>query len=549
MKSNNYAWIVAAVLGVFAVAGWFLHLSTDEDPITETTQTAQPTVDAPETDQLRRNNEDLQTELESLIAENTALQALSDDLKAQVESAQQAMAETSGDSTRVTESESEQVISEKSAQVTALSEQIKQMELEIDELLKLIESSGQSSGDDPATEAQYQELVSKVVDLAKDEEHLADLVPELNRLRTERIAATERIQQLESERRKLLDKVTELSQSVHMMDETVKSAPADDSQASITPQSGDSDSASDKTLEEIIHDAVDLSNKVLNALATEPEQSQQASQTLEYSTEALLDSLTQSSGLVKNLTNKNENLINENELLSAQNQTLKTELQMANATMVSASGAHGNPAARTQYLLERLHNARKQLKSARMNNRQLVDKVEYLNNYLTAMNNAIKQQLSEKGQLATTLFEMTESKDEEIKDILSHYTRIGLESDVIFRSGSAKLNLQGQQTLRQIAEAYTANPNYVLSVEGHTDDRTISSALARLYPTNWELSAARAASAARFLTSQGVPESQIRVVGYGYLQPIASNDTEEGRRRNRRIEISLSPQLPQVQTN
>ena len=88
-----------------------------------------------------------------------------------------------------------------------------------------------------------------------------------------------------------------------------------------------------------------------------------------------------------------------------------------------------------------------------------------------------------------------------------------------------------------------------MSIEGHTDNKLIAGNLARFYPTNWELSAARAAAAANFLTQQGVPEDKLRIVGFGALQPIASNNTEEGRASNRRIEIRLAPKLSEAETN
>ncbi len=133
--------------------------------------------------------------------------------------------------------------------------------------------------------------------------------------------------------------------------------------------------------------------------------------------------------------------------------------------------------------------------------------------------------------------------------LVSKFSVIRLESDVIFDSGSAKLSTQGLETLRDIAHKYQDYPDRIMSIEGHTDNKLIAGNLARIYPTNWELSAARAAAATHFLTQQGVPEDKLRIVGFGALQPIASNDTEEGRAANRRIEIRLAPKLSEAETN
>src|SRR5208282_3813798 len=79
-----------------------------------------------------------------------------------------------------------------------------------------------------------------------------------------------------------------------------------------------------------------------------------------------------------------------------------------------------------------------------------------------------------------------------------------------------------------------------ISIEGHTDNMPISDALKDKYPTNWELSTARATTVARFLQEKGgIDPTLLSAVGYGEYHPIASNDTVEGRAKNRRIEIVL----------
>jgi chemotaxis protein MotB len=81
-----------------------------------------------------------------------------------------------------------------------------------------------------------------------------------------------------------------------------------------------------------------------------------------------------------------------------------------------------------------------------------------------------------------------------------------------------------------------------INVEGHTDDVPIGPELARRYPTNWELSAARATNVARYLQEKiGIDPSLLSATGYGEYHPVASNEDEEGRTRNRRIEIVLVP--------
>jgi chemotaxis protein MotB len=110
---------------------------------------------------------------------------------------------------------------------------------------------------------------------------------------------------------------------------------------------------------------------------------------------------------------------------------------------------------------------------------------------------------------------------------------VEIRADVLFPSGVANLSPQALPPLRDIAGilAGFSNP---LRVEGHTDDVPIATAE---FPSNWELSAARAASVARLLIDSGVDPHRLAIAGRGEFQPEASNATEEGRNRNRRVKL------------
>jgi chemotaxis protein MotB len=112
-----------------------------------------------------------------------------------------------------------------------------------------------------------------------------------------------------------------------------------------------------------------------------------------------------------------------------------------------------------------------------------------------------------------------------------------LTDGVLFDSGSAVLKPAGLTLLKEIGhlvdEPDIVNP---VSVEGNTDSMPIHSAL---YPSNWELSTARANAVLEFLLGAGLKESRASVVGYGSQKPLASNSTASGRRRNRRVDIVI----------
>ncbi|KGX89396.1 flagellar motor protein MotS [Pontibacillus halophilus JSM 076056 = DSM 19796] len=115
-----------------------------------------------------------------------------------------------------------------------------------------------------------------------------------------------------------------------------------------------------------------------------------------------------------------------------------------------------------------------------------------------------------------------------------------LEEQVLFESGQASIIAEGEPFLNKVAVLLSEIPHHV-KIEGHTDDRPIST---YRYPSNWELSAARASSVIRYLTTEyPVDPSRFSAVGYGDTRPRVSNDTENNLRTNRRVEIViLDPQ-------
>jgi chemotaxis protein MotB len=110
---------------------------------------------------------------------------------------------------------------------------------------------------------------------------------------------------------------------------------------------------------------------------------------------------------------------------------------------------------------------------------------------------------------------------------------VEIRADVLFPSGVANLSPQALPPLRELAGILSGFVN-PLRVEGHTDDVPIATAE---FPSNWELSAARAASVARLLIDTGVDPHRLAISGRGEYSPEASNATEEGRNRNRRVKL------------
>jgi len=111
---------------------------------------------------------------------------------------------------------------------------------------------------------------------------------------------------------------------------------------------------------------------------------------------------------------------------------------------------------------------------------------------------------------------------------------------ILFDSGNAEINPKGQELLRVLAMSLAENKNHNIVIEGHTDNVPLSAYLMKRFPSNWELSTARASAVAHFFEEKGeINPQRLSACGYSYHRPVAANDTTEGRRQNRRIEIVL----------
>ena len=120
---------------------------------------------------------------------------------------------------------------------------------------------------------------------------------------------------------------------------------------------------------------------------------------------------------------------------------------------------------------------------------------------------------------------------------------IALPEAVLFASGSAKLKTEGVRVLAELGPILASLKERSFQVGGHTDNKPIKT---KRFPSNWELSGARAIDVTQLLIEYGVPPSRISAAAYADTEPVADNATEEGRAQNRRIEIALQPNLDEL---
>lgn len=157
---------------------------------------------------------------------------------------------------------------------------------------------------------------------------------------------------------------------------------------------------------------------------------------------------------------------------------------------------------------------------------------------------AEKAKLAEKTE---TYDELVRSLQQEVNDKVVEIRQAGqritvnVSDRILFDSGSPTVKTSGMAALMKIATVLAKVEDKRIDVEGHTDNVPLKGELAKVFPTNWELSAARATNVVRYLEENGVPSGRMAAVGKSMFRPVAKNTTAQGRQLNRRIEIVLTP--------
>jgi chemotaxis protein MotB len=132
-------------------------------------------------------------------------------------------------------------------------------------------------------------------------------------------------------------------------------------------------------------------------------------------------------------------------------------------------------------------------------------------------------------------FETTTRHQEVHTEITERGLVVHVMESALFTPGSADLQARSREILDLVSDMILPLPNHI-RVEGHTDDRPI---MTPIYPSNWELSSARATSVVRYFLGQGLAPGRVSALGYGEYRPVRPNNTIENRARNRRVDIVI----------
>ena len=241
----------------------------------------------------------------------------------------------------------------------------------------------------------------------------------------------------------------------------------------------------------------------------------------------------------------NQSLQNENKELNTSYQVAKEQLAAANVRVTSLEeqlAQSKKDYARLQGSLD------KSLSNANQNNisiEKLVDQINESNQYIRHLTE-LKSKSDSLNLLLTNNLTRSLSK-EELKEVdvqvLKGVVYISLADNMLYKSGSYEINDRAAETLSKIAKIIMDYKDYDVLVEGNTDNVPINRENIR---NNWDLSCLRASSVVQYLQNNyGVDPKRLTAGGRGEYNPLASNNTEVGKQRNRRTQIIITPKLDQ----
>lgn len=245
-----------------------------------------------------------------------------------------------------------------------------------------------------------------------------------------------------------------------------------------------------------------------------------------------------------------QNCQSENQRLTSEYQNAKETIAANNARIRSLEDQLAQAKASAAALQGSLDKSLNNANSNNINISKLVDQINESNQYIRHLVE-VKTKSDSLNLVLTNNLTRNLSK-EELKEVdvqvLKGVVYISLADNMLYKSGSYEVNDRAEQTLSKIAKIITDYRDYDVLIEGNTDNVPVNTQSAQMknIRNNWDLSCLRASSVAQYLQNHfGVDPKRLTAGGRGEFNPIATNDTELGKQRNRRTQIIITPKLDQ----
>lgn len=239
----------------------------------------------------------------------------------------------------------------------------------------------------------------------------------------------------------------------------------------------------------------------------------------------------------------NQQLLVSNEDLKAKTQAYN-ELEEYYNNLVSSSGKLNEDLAEQQ---QRLLSAREELEVARQKNQELSLNLQERETRVRELEQVLEEKDRAVNQLKKKVSDaLLNFKENDLTvQVKNGKVYVSLAEQLLFKSGSITVDPKGVNALKQLAGVLKESPDIQILVEGHTDDVPLGRT-SQYMKNNWDLSVMRATSIVDILTNAGVAPERVTAAGKGEFAPLTSNETAEGRAKNRRTEIILTPKLDEL---
>lgn len=372
---------------------------------------------------------------------------------------------------------------------------------------------------------EYKARLADIENLKKDASKLENTIKakdeEISSLKGEKAKLEEGIKLCESEKASLMGKVTSLEEDIKLKLKEKKAL--EEKNAKL-----------EKDFNELVTENGDLRK------------------TLSASKDELTKTVSNLQGQVKEKDGRIALLENDILLKSAQIATLKDESKKNSEKLMALESKIKEKDNEKLTLEKKLSEKELELQKLKKDMEAKDLEINDLKNEIRALSTDRAKALEEKeraiAELKKTHDKLVVELSEEIKkgeievNQLRDKLTLQMVDRILFESGSAEVKGSGKKVLDRVAEILKKVQGRQIRIEGHTDNKPIGAKIAKKFPTNWELSTARATNVVRYLKEKGgIDPKYLSAAGYAEYKPIATNDTEEGRAKNRRIEIILIP--------
>lgn len=234
--------------------------------------------------------------------------------------------------------------------------------------------------------------------------------------------------------------------------------------------------------------------------------------------------------------------------------TMVTELEDQVQGLQSTIRSLEEEVARSQRELEELQ---KQLRDVQSRAHTLEEHLAEKDQELERLDNTLRTLRGEKASAEASIDELRSTYESLISDLKERIENqevtierfeqeisVTFVDRILFEFGKAAVSPEGEEVLRHVGQILKGVENRKIRVVGHTDDRPIHTDYRDKFPSNWELSSARASAVIHYFQEElGIDPTRLEAVGRSFYDPVATNQTPEGRGRNRRVEIILAPRL------